>query len=120
MKSSGTIQIQFDFGEEVATIEPPVKKLSFREEETFVFEFMDILTAPIITFSTSWADAIPNRLKQDIKIARLMGGMVKENFANIPEFCIDHDINVRFIMLICRYKIHYTNYQFLRSYKFFC
>lgn len=85
MKINETIQIQFDFGELVATIEPPVKKTSLIVEEKFVFEFMDMLTAPIITFSASWADAIPNLLKRDISFSRMVSGMMDEKMATIPE-----------------------------------
>lgn len=80
-----TIQLQFDFFEQTLTIDTPVKKPSSRQTEKFVFEFMDMLTAPIITFSTSWADAIPKHLKEDIQLSRLFASMQNEELASIPE-----------------------------------
>lgn len=85
MRDTQTMQIQFDFANESPIVEQPVEKLSSKEEEKFVFEFMDTLTAPIITFSEEWASAIPERLKRDITLSRLIGKMQNEELSTIPE-----------------------------------
>ena len=79
-----TVQIQFDFGESLPVI-TQFEKSNSRESEKFVFEFMDILNAPILTFSESWAEAIPDRLRRDIRIARLLSGFAREEMASIAE-----------------------------------
>lgn len=80
-----TVQIQFDFGESSPTVLTQVEKSSSKESEKFVFEFMDIINAPIITFSSSWVDAIPERLRKDIRIARILSGFALEEMASIAE-----------------------------------
>ena len=85
MKPVETFQIQFDFGEAIPIIQTQVVKSSSKETGKSIFEFMDMLAAPIITFSSSWTDAIPHNLKQDIKLSRLIGGRKNEEMATIPE-----------------------------------
>ncbi len=80
-----TVQMQFDFADLQPIEEKQVKKSYSKDTGKFVFEFMDMLAAPIITFSESWADAIPQSLKQDVTLSRLMGRMQKEEMATIPE-----------------------------------
>lgn len=53
--------------------------------DKFVFEFMDMLTAPVITHSQSWADCIPKRLLDLISMSRLISGMQKDEMASYPE-----------------------------------
>lgn len=90
MSNDSIIQLQFDFDTPpvqqttVPEIIPPKKK-SKRDEQKFVFEFMDMLTAPIITFTTLWADAIPQKLRENIQLSRLLAGMKREETATIPE-----------------------------------
>ena len=91
MENQNVIQLQFDFNAQpVQGTTPvpealPIRKNGRRAEEKFVFEFMDMLTAPVITFSTAWIDAIPQKLKQNIGFARLIAAMKKEETATIPE-----------------------------------
>ncbi len=76
-----TVQIQFDFGNEITIVEQPSK----RQTDNFVFEMMDLVSAPVLTFSQSWADAIPKHLIQDIRTSRFLSGFAKEQMATIPE-----------------------------------
>lgn len=61
------------------------KKPSKRQHDDFVFTFMDVLTAPVITHCASWADCIPKRLLDIITMARLIGLKEKEELACFPE-----------------------------------
>lgn len=74
-------QMQFDF-EDLEVLPKPATK---RETDRFVFDLMDTLTAPILTFSASWADSIPKELKDTITMSRLIAAMQKEQTASIPE-----------------------------------
>lgn len=56
-----------------------------REEEAFVFHFMDILSAPILTHDSAWADSIPKRLIDAIKLQRLVAAIKHEEMATLPE-----------------------------------
>lgn len=60
-------------------------KQNKRQTEKFVFEFMDMLSAPILTHSAAWKDAIPQRLIKEITLYRLIAGMQKEELATLPE-----------------------------------
>jgi|SRR6187399_860153 hypothetical protein len=60
-------------------------KQNKRQTEKFVFEFMDMLSAPILTHSIAWKDAIPQRLIKEITLYRLIAGMQKEELATLPE-----------------------------------
>lgn len=51
----------------------------------FTFDLMDALRSPIITFSTSWADCIPKRIKEIIPMARMLALHSKEEMATLPE-----------------------------------
>ncbi len=81
------LQLQFDFDQPIAikTINEPQMEPSSKAQDMFVFEFLDLLAAPIITYSASWADGIPGELKEAIKGARLIAGLKKEETATIPE-----------------------------------
>jgi hypothetical protein len=85
MISNEFLQIQFDFGEEVPSEEMPIKNSSSKDTEKFVFDLMDIITGPTITYNVGWAHAIPQRLNQDIKLSRLFSAIHKEEMATIPE-----------------------------------
>jgi len=61
------------------------KQSGKRQREAFVFHFMDILTAPILTHSVAWKDAIPERLIKTITMSRLIASMQKEELATLPE-----------------------------------
>jgi hypothetical protein len=55
------------------------------DENSFVFHFMDMLSAPIITHAQTWADCIPMRLIQAIRLERLIQGLKKEECAGDAE-----------------------------------
>ncbi|MDF2191378.1 hypothetical protein [Paraflavitalea sp. CAU 1676] len=61
------------------------KEPSKRQHDGFVFTFMDVLTAPIITHCIHWADSIPQRLRGIICSARMMTLMTHEELASYPE-----------------------------------
>ena len=88
------VQLQFDFTAKPVQEKPAleavptgrkVKKPGKRAEQAFVFEFMDMLSAPILTFDASWADAIPQALKSNITMARLIEARKEEPTATLPE-----------------------------------
>ena len=53
--------------------------------EEQVFNLMDALTSPMLTFTTSWADCIPKRILGLISLARLKALMQREEMATLPE-----------------------------------
>lgn len=53
--------------------------------ENTVFDFTDAMQAPLITFETTWADCIPERIKKIIPMARLKGLMKGHTVASYPE-----------------------------------
>ncbi|HVU97719.1 MAG TPA: hypothetical protein VHE34_20990 [Puia sp.] len=53
--------------------------------DDFVFEIMDALQSPILTFSHNWADMIPGRIIEIIPIARLAALLKKERTATYVE-----------------------------------
>jgi len=69
---------------EVDPITPPPKPRP-QNDDSFVFDIMDAMTAPIITFSMAWADCLPQRLLDIIPEARLMALMKGERKATYPE-----------------------------------
>lgn len=77
-------QEMFDF---MGQIDKKPKKKS-RQEEKFVFEFMDMLTAPIITHG-AWGDTLPEELINNIRMGRLLQSVVNrrdgKEEASIPE-----------------------------------
>ena len=50
-----------------------------------IFDLMDALKSPILTYSQAWADTIPERLLKIIPIARIINLMTKEETATNPE-----------------------------------
>ncbi|SIO53888.1 hypothetical protein [Chitinophaga niabensis] len=64
---------------------PIVKKEKEKREGDYVFDLMDSLTAPVLTFSQSWADTIPKRMLDLIPIARMMALMTKSETATDEE-----------------------------------
>jgi len=51
----------------------------------FQLDVLDMISAPIITFSTSWADAIPQQLRENIRTERMVSALKKEEMATVPE-----------------------------------
>lgn len=57
----------------------------------YAFDILDALKAPLLTFSTSWADSIPQRVKEIIPLARmkaLMQGEEKATYAECVAYLI--------------------------------
>lgn len=50
-----------------------------------VFDLMDALKSPILTFSQSWADTLPKRLLDIITMSRMVALMTHEEIATYPE-----------------------------------
>lgn len=79
--------IQLDFGFDL----PPQNRLkksikSFKkQQEDFVFYFMDCLTSPIIVFESPWKDTIPKDILNNIPMARLLSAMAGEKKASLTE-----------------------------------
>ena len=68
-----------------ATQKPPSQTKQCNDA---IFDLMDALSAPILTFSHSWADTIPKRLLELVPIERMLGMMKKENYATDVECVI--------------------------------
>lgn len=66
---------------------PDIKQRIQRKKEQFdfVFHFMDILGAPVITFSDAWKDCIPKRLLEVIRLERLIQGIQHKQEASDAE-----------------------------------
>lgn len=43
-----------------------------KSENSYVFDIVDALSAPILTFSQQWADTIPQRILNQVTLARLV------------------------------------------------
>lgn len=59
--------------------------MSQQENKDIAFDMIDALNAPLLTFSVSWADSIPKRIKDIIPQARLIALMKREPLATYPE-----------------------------------
>jgi len=91
-----------------------------KDKEDFVFHFMDILAAPIITHAQTWADCIPVRLIQAIRMERLFQGIKKLEYAGDAE-CVafimtrtfespmDHDWTEIYCHLSCKVAEQHWN-----------
>jgi len=56
-----------------------------RHIENHIFDLIDALQSPILTFSTAWADTIPERIIQIIPMARMAALMKNEETATFAE-----------------------------------
>ena len=54
------------------------KKKTRKQEDDFVFEFMDIFTSPIIVYDEGWGKGLPEDLLQDITLGRNIQILKKE------------------------------------------
>jgi hypothetical protein len=54
-----------------------------------VFDMLDILRSPIITFDASWADCLPKRLLDLVTLSRTAKMMLHEEEASDPEAAFD-------------------------------
>lgn len=53
--------------------------------DKFTFDIMDALKSPVLTFSTEWADAIPQRLLDLVTQSRLISNITGDRMAGLPE-----------------------------------
>jgi len=58
---------------------------SGRAAKKLELDIMDMIAAPVITFSSSWADLIPRHILENIPMARMVAAMKNEELATIPE-----------------------------------
>jgi hypothetical protein len=56
--------------------------------DTYVFDLLDTLQSPILTFSQSWADTLPVRLLNNVTIARIIALKREEELATFLECSI--------------------------------
>lgn len=61
------------------------QQLSHKEREDQVFNLLDALRSPVITFTTTWSESIPKRIFDIIPMARLQALSLHEELATIPE-----------------------------------
>ena len=59
------------------------KKSKIIDEQ--VFNLMDALRSPVLTFSQGWADCIPERILEIIPVSRLAASLNDEKMATMPE-----------------------------------
>lgn len=64
---------------------PKLKQIG---SSNYVFDMVDALNAPIITFSQQWANVIPKRMLEIVRPARLKALILRENLATYPESVI--------------------------------
>jgi len=57
------------------------------DSNLFVLTIMDAVSAPVLTHSAAWKDAIPQRLINIITLGRLKATMRHEELATYPEVC---------------------------------
>lgn len=58
-----------------------------KEIESCVFNMMDALRSPILTFSPHWKDTIPQRILDKIPMARMIALFKSEEMATLEECC---------------------------------
>ena len=56
-----------------------------KQLDNFVFDLMDTLQSPVLTFSQSWKDLIPQRLLDTIQLSRMLQSLEKEEMASYEE-----------------------------------
>lgn len=70
-------------------IEPNVSSKQKQEsDDNYIFDIMDALTAPVLTFSQQWADTIPKRMLEIVPLARMKSILKREQLATLPECVI--------------------------------
>jgi hypothetical protein len=55
------------------------------EDEKFVFDLLDVLQSPIIVYSPAWADTLPDDLKDNITLGRMINKTAGVEEASVPE-----------------------------------
>lgn len=84
MENLSKVQLNFDF--EVETVAPKKKPKSHKkQQDDFVFSFMDCLTSPIIVYKSAWQDLIPKDLLNNVRLSRLLCSMQQEEMASLTE-----------------------------------
>ena len=86
MKKPAVQASQQNLFEIEAVVIPPKQKE--KRESDYVFDIMDALRAPILTFTELWADTIPQRLLDIVQIARMKALIAGEKSATDPECVI--------------------------------
>lgn len=66
----------------------PVTDHAVSKNHDFVFDLMDVLSSPVLTFDTSWADLIPARLLKQVTLARIIALRKNECLATYLECVI--------------------------------
>lgn len=66
----------------------PKPRSEVKQWDDAVFDIIDALTAPILTFSESWADTIPSRLLNLVSIERMAGIIKRHTYATDVECVI--------------------------------
>ena len=64
---------------------PAIIKEKDKRDADYVFNIVDAITSPILTFSQSWAESIPKRLLEIIPIARMQALMTNTTTATDEE-----------------------------------
>ena len=70
-------------------VEPISKKPKQKSESSYVFDLVDALSAPILTFSYQWSDLIPKRILDIVQIERMKTLMQREQWATLAE-CVNY------------------------------
>lgn len=65
-----------------------VEKKQLKPERAYVFDLMDALSAPVLTFSVAWAEMIPKRILDLIPMARMIALMSKSETATEEECAV--------------------------------
>ena len=55
------------------------------EDEKFVFDLLDVFQSPIIVYSPAWADTLPDDLRGNITLGRMINKMAGVEEASVPE-----------------------------------
>ena len=66
----------------------PIKENNQKRESNYVFDIVDALSAPILTFSKHWADVLPERILNIVQLARMIALMKGEQTATYAECVI--------------------------------
>lgn len=75
-------QVLFDVDNAIKPTPSPNREKGI---DSYIFDMLDALKAPILTFSQAWADTIPNRLLDIILTARVIALKKEEELATFPE-----------------------------------
>ncbi|MER3374598.1 MAG: hypothetical protein RIM83_08165 [Allomuricauda sp.] len=83
MENSNVLQL--DFGFEMEPTETPRPQSNKKTRSDFGFDFMDVLTGPIIVYPSAWQDLIPVDILQNITSARMLVQMEGKQTASLTE-----------------------------------